>query len=233
MDSGLKIESGWAEHAGFANWLVNKKKPELVVDLGTYQGLSALAFKHKNDKKVITIDKKIGKKYLKYLENNGIECRESLFDDEVDSFENNSIDMLHIDGDHKIDAVANDIIKWAPKVSIGGIILMHDVWNPAFKGPLQVFAKSIDGFKLMFLKGNGLGIITHDENIMRAIYQEWGKDLIGLNIIQFLVSYIERKDLWIKVLSESSVRDQVLEGLREKTDLLLMDRVWQEGLLES
>ena len=41
-------------------------------------------------------------------------------------FENDSLDFLHIDGDHGFDACVMDLILWVPKVRIGGLILVHD-----------------------------------------------------------------------------------------------------------
>lgn len=46
--------------------------------------------------------------------------------DVVGSFEVGSIDFLYIDGDHEFDAVVQDLVCWAPKVRIGGLIVLHD-----------------------------------------------------------------------------------------------------------
>jgi hypothetical protein len=43
-----------------------------------------------------------------------------------DSFDENSIDMVYIDGDHSYDAVKEDILLWSPKVKVGGHITGHD-----------------------------------------------------------------------------------------------------------
>lgn len=44
----------------------------------------------------------------------------------VDGFPNGSLDWVHIDGDHSFDAAVQDIIRWAPKVREGGLVLVHD-----------------------------------------------------------------------------------------------------------
>ncbi len=44
----------------------------------------------------------------------------------VDDFEDGSVDFVHIDGDHRFDAVVQDIVRYVPKVRKGGLVLLHD-----------------------------------------------------------------------------------------------------------
>jgi predicted O-methyltransferase YrrM len=46
--------------------------------------------------------------------------------DAVGRFVDGSLDWVNIDGDHTFDAAVQDIIKWAPKVREGGLVLVHD-----------------------------------------------------------------------------------------------------------
>ena len=46
--------------------------------------------------------------------------------DAVDDFADGSLDWVNIDGDHTFDAAVQDIIRWAPKVREGGLVLVHD-----------------------------------------------------------------------------------------------------------
>lgn len=43
--------------------------------------------------------------------------------------ENNSVDIVYIDADHRYSSVVKDIKSWAPKVKYGGILSGHDCEN--------------------------------------------------------------------------------------------------------
>jgi len=46
--------------------------------------------------------------------------------DAVEKVADGALDWVHIDGDHSFDAAVQDIIRWAPKVRKGGLVLVHD-----------------------------------------------------------------------------------------------------------
>jgi predicted O-methyltransferase YrrM len=52
----------------------------------------------------------------------------------VEGFDDGSIDAVNIDGDHSFDAAVQDIIRWAPKVREGGLVLVHDYCSFAMSG---------------------------------------------------------------------------------------------------
>jgi hypothetical protein len=49
------------------------------------------------------------------------------FEEALDRFDDESIDLLHIDGYHTYEAIKGDFESWYPKVRPGGVILLHDV----------------------------------------------------------------------------------------------------------
>lgn len=49
--------------------------------------------------------------------------------DVAETFDDESVDFINIDGDHTFDAVVIDIVKYVPKVRVGGLILIHDYFQ--------------------------------------------------------------------------------------------------------
>jgi hypothetical protein len=48
----------------------------------------------------------------------------------VQDFDDESIDFIYIDGNHKLQYAVQDIMEWYPKIKKGGIISGHDYINP-------------------------------------------------------------------------------------------------------
>lgn len=110
------------------------------VEIGCRYGASALLWKeHIPDLKLICIDPyrayhRVSQErqdliYAGALEN----AQKAGFDilrkpslEVLDNFVDGSLDWVHIDGDHTFDAAVQDIIRWAPKVREGGLVLVHD-----------------------------------------------------------------------------------------------------------
>jgi predicted O-methyltransferase YrrM len=64
----------------------------------------------------------------------------------ADSVDNDSLDLVYIDGDHSYSAVKQDIIAWMPKVKVGGVISGHDFsWETVRKALAEVFARNPNG----------------------------------------------------------------------------------------
>jgi len=62
--------------------------------------------------------------------------------DVVDSFEDNQLDFVYIDGNHSFDYVVMDLVCWAKKVRDGGLILLHDYYNFGQAGVI----KAVDAY---------------------------------------------------------------------------------------
>ncbi len=139
--------STWVDHVSFGYDLVEAVRPRKVVELGAYNGMSFFAFCQSmidNDVSGLcyAVDTWGGDDHTGGYDNSIFEdvrhhARENyrgisyllrmLFNDALPHFEDESIDLLHIDGLHTYEAVQEDFTNWYPKVTPGGIILFHDI----------------------------------------------------------------------------------------------------------
>jgi len=58
-----------------------------------------------------------------------------------------SIDFVFIDADHTYEGVKNDILRWAPKIREGGMLLGHDANNPPFPGVNKALDELLPGWE--------------------------------------------------------------------------------------
>ncbi len=142
----------------FAQYVLDHK-PNLVVELGVYGGRSlismALALQHNNQGRIVGVDPYVsqvfkGKEHSEWwdkLDLNAIrdkfledavhygvggrcELRKQRSQDAVHDFEDGTIDILSIDGDHSEEVALADARLWFPKVRNGGLIFFDDAdWH--------------------------------------------------------------------------------------------------------
>lgn len=141
------IDSPWSGHCHFGYDLVINNRPKLIVELGTWKGTSlftfAQAIKDANLKcQLHAIDTWQGDDHTgAYSEaifqtfhriakdvysDVPINIHRMLFDKALENFEDESIDILHIDGLHTYEAAKHDFETWLPKCSKNAVILFHD-----------------------------------------------------------------------------------------------------------
>lgn len=190
--------SPWSGHRNFAYDFVSFFKPKTIVELGSHYGCSAFAFAQaikdfnlnteldaidtwsgddftKNDYEndVYSVFKKTIDKF--YSEQK-INMLRMTFDEAISKFEDNSIDVLHIDGSHHYDDVKHDFYMWLPKVKKDGIIFLHDISEDIVLGSImgsnKFWNELSEKFKntIRFDFSWGLGIIfLSEEKYMRTI----------------------------------------------------------------
>jgi hypothetical protein len=174
--------NAWVGHLPFAAWLVEAIKPSLLVELGTHTGNSYFSFcqaiqSAKLATQCFAVDTWQGDEhagqysdaiYEKVAQHNADHYSDfshllrMTFDQALSQFEDQSIDLLHIDGLHTYEAVKHDFETWLPKLAPGTIVLFHDtnvhrddfgVWRYWD----EILAKYPNYFN--FLHSHGLGVL--------------------------------------------------------------------------
>lgn len=201
------LDSAWIGHRYFGYDLVRNTKPKTIVELGTHKGGSFFSFcqavkdaglstklyaidtwqgdKHagKYDESVFDLVKNLSKELYSEL---NISLIKKSFNQALEKFSNNTIDILHIDGLHTYEAVKEDFDNWMPKVKENGIILLHDVFEKTDDfGVYKLWNELKKKYKyLEFENSHGLGILFKgDKSInFKQIYQNYYSLLMENNI---------------------------------------------------
>ena len=184
------VVSAWYGHVPFAYWIVTALRPNRIVELGTHNGVSYAAFcdavsRAGLDTRCFAIDTWQRDNQSEYDETIYRDLRtfndsrfaafselvRATFDQARDSFEDGSIDLLHIDGGHSYEAMCHDFDHWRPKLSSKAVVLFHDtnlheqhfgVWR--FWAELQ---QSYPHFE--FLHEHGLGVLAVGHEVPDAV----------------------------------------------------------------
>jgi chromosome segregation ATPase len=189
-------QSAWLEHIPFAFWLTEAHRPRVLVELGVHYGASYFAFcqavdrlgldtrcfgvdTFKGDEHAGAYDERVFEQVRAHndAQYSGFSrLVRSTFDDALKHFADGSIDLLHIDGLHTLEAVRHDFDCWLPKLSDRAIVVMHDT---------NVRERNFGVFKLFetlkqeyphfeFVHGHGLGVlgVGKDQNeLMQMLFQ--------------------------------------------------------------
>lgn len=215
-------ENAWVGHLAFAWALVAELRPSLLVELGTYKGVSFFAFcqsvlAHGLSTRCVAVDSWEGDEQVGFYSEDAVynrvkehrdahyaafaELKRQYFDDAAADFDDASIDIMHIDGLHTYDAVRHDFETWLPKVKPGGIILLHDV---------NEFRETFGAYRLwdeiallsdethLFRHSHGLGVWRKPGGA--ALESAWLAELLRGNSREALLV-----DGYLKLISECDV----------------------------
>ena len=175
------IPTAWKDHITFAQWIVKRKNPEVIVDLGVDWGYSSFCFALPKIGHVYGIDSFEGDEHAgmhntyeyvlekqKELELDNITFIKGYFEEVAKTWDK-PIDILHIDGFHTYEAVRSDYKNWSKFVKDDGIILFHDtmVFDKNF-GVHKLF-QEIKLSKTNFRFCHGLGVVSKDSILIDEI----------------------------------------------------------------
>lgn len=177
----------WAGHLPFAFWLMDVHRPRILVELGTETGVSYCGFcqavKHLDlPTACYAVDTWQGDAHTGEYEESvfltlqayhdpryGAFSRliRSTFEAALPHFNDNSIDLLHIDGWHTYEAVRRDFELWQPKLSDRAVVLFHDTNVRERDYMVWKYWEEISPSRpsFTFLHCNGLGVLA------------WGREL--------------------------------------------------------
>lgn len=183
--------SSWSEHVPFAFWIVEALRPETVVELGTWHGMSYLAFCQAIQTlglatRATAVDTWAGDSQAGLLTGEALGSLRRVHDEKYGAFSkltqsdfdavcaatpDNSVDLLHIDGLHTYEAVKHDFETWLPKMSSRGVILFHDTQERHGDfGVYRLWAElSAQYPHFEFVHEHGLGVLGVGSDLPPAI----------------------------------------------------------------
>lgn len=193
------VTSGWVEHAPFAFWLTEALRPSRFVELGVHNGYSYFAICQAVKTLGLEthchgIDTWLGDAHSGFYGEDVFDAVKSrnaaefaafsdllrrTFDEAVMEFEDNSIDLLHIDGRHFYHDVTHDFESWLPKLSDRSVVLIHDtrVLKRDF-GVHRFWAEVNTRYpSFEFYHGHGLGVLGVGANLPAAVASLFSGDM--------------------------------------------------------
>jgi len=195
--------SAWQEHIPFAFWLIEAHRPRVLVELGSHHGVSYFAFcqaveKLGLDTRCFAVDTWKGDEHAGFYDESVFEkvkahnetqysgfsrLVRSTFDDALSYFIDGSIDLLHIDGLHTLEAVRHDFETWLPKLSERAVVVMHDT-NVRERGfGVFMFFEELQRQHptFEFVHGHGLGIVgvgVDQKDLLQRLFRGAGSELV-------------------------------------------------------
>jgi len=250
----------WMEHIPFGMFLVDLLRPRVLVELGTFSGVSFCAFCQAvkalgTGTRCCAVDTwqgdphngYYGPEVLSELKSHhdplygSFSCLiQSTFDEAVSHFEDSSIDLLHIDGFHVYEAVRHDFETWLPKMSERGVVLFHDINVREFDFGVWKLWEEIKRHYPHFETtwGQGLGVLAvgkQQPDLLRSLCNSPQGELTEVHdffcqLGRRLELARERDELTAKLREQSNLTSSFQDSLRASLPMRFL-YVWsREGL---
>lgn len=226
----------WIGHVVFADMLIRTYHPHCLVELGSHTGVSFFAFceavrQSWLDTKCYAVDTWKGDEqagfygedvyvaFSEYTEKNYSNFAKLLrmkFDEAIPYFQDNYIDILHIDGLHTYEAVKHDFYTWLPKVKPGGIILFHDVAEQGNNfGVHQLWNELAE-------QSHETCVFSHSHGL--AVWRKPGGPILDIPLLELLFSQDTELSIsliaLIKSLSNLFINNCMIKDINEKYEYL-------------
>lgn len=250
----------WHAHLPFVRGLIQVLEPSVIVELGVHKGDSLLGMAEAVKaaglrSHLYGIDTWEGDPHAGLYDGNAIlsdlmaravpygavlSLIRSTFDVAVDSFEDGSIDLLHIDGLHTYEAVRHDFETWRKKLSDRAVVMFHDtiVRENGFEVWRYWDEVAQLGPSFNFPYGNGLGVLCFGHDVPKAVVRlvqslREARDGAGRNpaaLLQAVGEAFEAKSLLSvlnkrlqHVVAERKATEENLEAERLRLEDLLTE----------
>lgn len=199
--------SAWQEHIPFAFWLIEAHRPRVVVELGTDHGTSYFALCQAVDRlgldtRCFAVDTWNGDERAGSSDESVYEAVSayndaqysgfsrlvrSSFDDALKHFSDGTVDLLHIDGLHTVEAVTNAFDSWLPKLSDSAVVVFHDTnVREHGSGAYQLFERLKQQYPAFeFVHGHGLGVLgvgEHQTPMLKRLFDSDGRGEVRRSI---------------------------------------------------
>jgi hypothetical protein len=177
----------WVGYIPFAYLAVDLLRPATIVELGTHSGNSYLAMCQavralNLSTRCFAIDTWQGDSHATHYGEQVFQALRARhdprygdfsrlirgrFDDALEHFDDQSIDLLHIDGLHTYEAVKHDFETWLPKLSGRAVVLLHDTTTEGRGFGVHAFFDELTQRYSCFgfSHSHGLGIVAVGANI--------------------------------------------------------------------
>ena len=188
LEALKRVPSSWTGYLELGIWLTCRFLPHVVVDLGVDCGASTYAWGTSGTSQVIGVDWFKGDQHTGFRDTEAVvqalgrelardhqypdtvRIWRSSFEDAAKAFDR-KVDVLHVDGLHTTEAVKRDIDTWLPKLSNGGLLVMHN--TRVYPNSVGTLFDALPLPKTRLEHSAGLGIASRDAAKIDAINKEW------------------------------------------------------------
>jgi hypothetical protein len=246
-------QSAWYQHIPFAYWLIENFKPRSFLEMGTHNGVSYFAFceairQQKLDTKCIAVDNWIGDTQAGIFDEmvfyNFVEAHKKYtnfssfikndFEKALVEIEEDSIDLIHIDGFHSYNSVSTDFDLALEKLNKeNGIIILHDINEFQITFGVNKFWRELENRyrTFRFNHGHGLGVVFIGHSLNSKVEELLNiRDSREISSIQDYFEFLGQKcELYAENINLKNKvnlqQNEILQGLSKINELLS----WQEN----